>query len=171
MEEIWKDIQDYEGLYQVSNYGRVKSLERDVETQRGVWHCYEKLLKWHDNGKGHMYTILSKDSKVERKLIHRLVAEAFIPNPNNYDVVHHKDHNKQNNHVSNLEWMSDAKHKAHHSAKTVYQYTKDGLLVNVWKTALEAEKVLGIDSSSVCLCCNGKRKTHSGYIWSYTPLA
>lgn len=94
--EIWKDIEGYEGLYQVSNEGRVKSF----------WSGKEKILKQH-NCKGYLEVgLYKKEDKQKYKLIHRLVAETFIPNPNNLPQINHKDENKTNNSVDNLEWCS-----------------------------------------------------------------
>ena len=107
MQEIWKDIEGYEGFYQVSNKGRVKSLKRKICSNSN--HKYntlsEKLLKLSGGGK-YIQVILCKDGKTSAKLVHRLVAQAFIPNPNNYPVINHKDENKKNNDVRNLEWCT-----------------------------------------------------------------
>lgn len=120
MKEIWKDIEGYEGIYQVSNTGKVKSLDRKV------WNYIKKgkVLKTHNNGHGYYYVSLHNDKKVEKHVyIHILVAKAFIPNPNNYTQVNHKDFNKQNNNVSNLEWVSPKQNRLH--------YRKSKYCVNV----------------------------------------
>ena len=93
MEEIWKDIKGYEGLYQVSNLGRVRNIK------------YGRLLKYGYVGEYNRVTLYS-DSKPDYRMVHRLVAESFIDNPNNYPIVNHKDENKSNNVVSNLEWCT-----------------------------------------------------------------
>lgn len=93
--EIWKDVVGYEGLYQVSNLGRVKSLFR-----------YKKILKQFEDNKGYLRVTLYKNNKSKSIKVHKLVAEAFIPNPNNYDCINHKDENKTNNRVENLEFCS-----------------------------------------------------------------
>lgn len=107
--EEWRDVVGFEGFYQVSNLGRVQSLERLVDTNikyvdkrihKG------KLLKLHLNNRGYKMVHLCKNGTVKRVLVHRLVAEAFVQNPNNYPVVNHKDENKQNNCVENLEWCT-----------------------------------------------------------------
>ena len=111
MKEIWKDIKGYEGLYQVSNFGRVKSLDRKV------WNYLKKgkILKTKDNGNRYLNVSLHNKNKVEKHVyIHRLVAEAFIPNSSNLPQVNHKDFNKQNNCVDNLEWVSDLENKKHY---------------------------------------------------------
>lgn len=99
MDEIWKDIEGYEGLYQVSNLGNVRSLNYGRTGEI-------KLLNQYTNKKGYKHTSLSKNGKVKNHLIHRLVAIAFIPNPNNYKEVNHKDENPSNNNVKNLEWCT-----------------------------------------------------------------
>lgn len=104
--EIFKDIKGFEGLYQVSNYGNVKSLERVIEDNNGYYIKKEKILTPTINSSGYYHTILRKDGKSIGVYIHRLVAEAFIPNPNNYKQVNHKDEDKTNNKVDNLEWCT-----------------------------------------------------------------
>lgn len=106
--EIWKDVQGYEGYYQVSNFGRVKSLTRTVKSNKGDNYPYATLsekIRKPSEGK-YLQIILCKDGKTKKHLIHRLVAQAFIPNPNNLPCVNHKDENPRNNHVENLEWCT-----------------------------------------------------------------
>ena len=98
--EIWKDIQGYEGLYQVSNLGRVRSL--NYKKTKTV-----KILKLTSNTKGYLQLILHKNGEISSRKVHRLVAEAFIPNPDGLPQVNHKDENKQNNCVDNLEWCTN----------------------------------------------------------------
>lgn len=95
MKEIWKPIKDYEGLYEISNYGRVKSFYKDKTKilKKGIRNTYEIIQ-------------LSKNKKRKSFQIHRLVAEAFLDNPNNYEIVNHKDFNRINNRVDNLEWCN-----------------------------------------------------------------
>ena len=105
--EIWCEIKDFEGLYQVSNMGRVKSLKREVLGKMNSTRIiFEKLLSDRDNGKGYRVLELYKDSKRYFKKVHRLVAEAFIPNPENKPEVNHIDTDKTNNCVTNLEWVT-----------------------------------------------------------------
>lgn len=111
MEEIWKNIDGYEGIYQVSNLGRVRSLDRRV------WNYTKKgrILKSHSNGHGYQNVSLYNENKIEKHAyIHILVAKAFIPNPNNYEQVNHKDFNKANNNVENLEWVSRKQNMLHY---------------------------------------------------------
>ena len=176
MEEVWKDIEGYEGLYQVSNKGNVKSLKNN-KTKK------EKILK-HSIVKGYLQVILCKDKTIKGFKIHRLVSQAFIENPNNYPCVNHKDECSTNNSVENLEWCtqkyninfgtrnertSEKLINRNDKSKQVYQYTKDGKLIAVWKSTRECQRN-GFNHGSVSSCCNGKLKTHKGYIWSYTPL-
>lgn len=95
MTEIFKDIKGYENLYQVSNLGNVLSLRRNI------------ILKPRKNNKGYLQLNLSKEGKIKMFLVHRLVAETFIDNPNNYPIINHKDENPSNNHDDNLEWCSN----------------------------------------------------------------
>lgn len=171
MEEVWKSIKNYEGLYEISNLGNVKSLVNNKCVER------EKVLK-HIIGKGYKRVILYKNNKKKRYFIHRLVAQAFIENPNNYPFINHKDENGENNNVENLEWCN---HRYNCNfgtrnvriskslSKEVYQYSKEGELIAVWKSTNECGRN-GFNQGSVVSCCNGKLKTHKGYIWSYTPL-
>ena len=99
MKELWKDIKGYEGLYKISSYGRVKSLGNDKNRK-------EKILSSKSNREGYVRVYLFKDGKGKMYRVHRLVAEAFIPHPNNYPIINHKDEDKSNNIVSNLEWCT-----------------------------------------------------------------
>lgn len=103
IEEIWKDIKGYVGLYQISNLGRVKSLKRITVDGKTI---KERILKPGTDKPGYEFIILRKNNKSHNLMIHRLVAEAFIENPNKYSCVNHKDGNKLNNNVSNLEWCT-----------------------------------------------------------------
>ena len=176
--ETFVDIENYEGLYAVGNETTVKSVERDVICTRKngkkyVMHYKEKILRQVPSSDGYLHVTLHKNGIQETKGVHVLMAQAFLPNPNNYEHVHHKDHNPSNNHVENLEWISNEEHRKLHGteqSKTVYQYTLDGLLVNVWKSVRETARVLGFNPSNISACCLGKLKTAYGYAWSYSPL-
>ena len=116
MEEIWKDIAGYEGLYQISNKGRVKSLNRLVKdtTKDRVQKIRGRILKYCDNGKGYKMVYLNKNRERKNYYVHRLVAETFIPNPKQLPEVNHKDLNKANNKISNLEWITELDNKRHY---------------------------------------------------------
>lgn len=112
--EEWKDIEGYEDMYQVSNFGRVKSLSRLLNNKDGFFYSKEKILKPRKNSRGYVCVVLNKKDGGKDKTIHRLVAEAFIPNPDNKETINHKDANQTNNHVDNLEWNTQ-KENVHHA--------------------------------------------------------
>ena len=103
--EVWKPVKYYEGLYEISNYGRVKSIERVIQDKNGKNKVvHEKYITQHDNGRGYLFVSLWKDNKTKKEYVHRLVAITFIPNPEKLPQVNHIDEDKQNNYVDNLEW-------------------------------------------------------------------
>ena len=171
-EEIWKDIAGYEGLYKVSNLGRVKSLNY---LRKGI----EKDRIPNKNNSGYLIVGLHKDGKIKNFLIHRLVAEAFIENVNDLPQVNHIDENKLNNRVENLEWCS-AKYNSNYgehnynlrntkSSKVpnVLQYTLDGKFLNEYVSGRDAERKTGIPHGGILQCCQGKWRTWKGFIWKY----
>lgn len=169
MDEIWKDIKGFEGKYQVSNCGRVKGLDFGH-------HGYERVMSDFECIGGYLYIRLFKDGKGKRYRVHRLVAEAFIPNPDNLPQVNHRDECKTNNIVTNLEWC-DAGYNSRYGTRTermakaqskpVSQYTKDGVLVGSYQSTREAERMTGCDRSHIIGCCCGKAKSAYGFIWKY----
>lgn len=175
--EIWKDIIGYENLYQGSNWGRVKSLERIDCIGH---HRKERILKPVPDKDGYLRVGLRKNNKRKNFLVHRLVAQAFLDNPNNLPEVNHRDENPQNNFVSNLEWCSAkynsnfgtrnkriiAKNTNGKRSKKVYQYTLDGQFVREWESTKECGRN-GFDQGHVAECCRGERKTHKDFIWKY----
>ena len=177
MKEIWKDIAGYDGLYQVSNLGRVKSLPR----YRNAIHPYitrERILSPRKTKNGYVKVLLSGDTH-RQYLIHRLVAEAFIPNPNNYGEINHKDEDKSNNAVNNLEWCTRSYNIRYGSwrdkliarfGRPVLQYTLDGSFVNEFRSMGEAMAKTGINSGSICRCCKGIIKRTGNYIWKYKEM-
>ena len=163
MEEIWKDIEGYEGLYQVSNLGRVKSLRRNIILRQGITRNGYEIVNLYKN-------------KSKYFLIHRLVANVFIPNPNNYPIVNHKDENKLNNCVDNLEWCTQKYNinygtgiarRARSQSKIVLQYSLDGTFIKEWKSMMDIQRNLGFNQSHISECCRNIRKTAYGYIWKY----
>lgn len=115
-DEIWKDIPNYEGLYQVSNLGRVRALKRKIKYKNGNCHTYPEKIKNQVNSCGYLAVTLSKKGQRRQIKVHRLVALAFIPNPHHYQQINHKDENKHNNQVDNLEWCN-AKYNNNYGTK------------------------------------------------------
>ena len=161
--EIWKDIEGYEGLYRVSNCGRVKRI-----VGRGC--LKEREIKWHKCHHDYFQVKLFKQGEQKHILVHRLVAQTFIPNPANLPQINHKDENKANNHIDNLEWCT-CEHNINYGtqitrrSKTVSQYTKDGVLLAHFKSMHEAERITGVPNGSISSACSGRSKTAHGYIW------
>lgn len=155
MKEIWKDVVGYEGLYQVSDKGQVKSLRRN------------KILSPINNGKNYMAVILTKNGQNKYCKIHRLVVEAFIPNPNNLPQVNHKDENKQNNCVDNLEWCSVEYNNQYSHNKAIFQKNIKNEIIKKWESITIASKTLNIQRSNINSVCLGKRQFAGGYKWEY----
>ena len=186
MKEEWRDIKGFEGKYMVSNTGEVKSLNYRRTGK-------EEILKGVDYGEGYLYVSLWKDGKVKQCRINRLVAQAFIPNPNNLPEVNHKNEDKTDNRVENLEWCSKShnvnhgtrnkraaeklkgkKHSEEHNkkigkklSKPVFSVDKESGLIMWWQSAMEASRQTGIAQSNITLCCQGKVKSAGGHIWFY----
>lgn len=162
MEEIWKDIKGYEGLYQISNLGRVKSLGNGESKN----HAYskERILKPGKDEKGYFRVCLCKDGKHTTKKVHRLAAQAFLPNPFNLPQINHKDEVKSNNSVDNLEWCDNQYNCDYSKSKRVICVE-----TNVtYKSIHEAERQTGVNFRDISRVCLGKRQTAGGYHWEFT---
>lgn len=175
--EQWKSITGYEGLYEVSSLGRVRSLwDGRLQIHR------TKVLKPMKNKCGYLFVVLFKNGERKMFRVHRLVSEAFIDNPLNKQEVNHKDEDKTNNRVDNLEWMTRNENinygthnervaKAHINhpklSKPVLQFTKDEIFVNEYPSIKEVERQTGIANQSISACCIGKRKSAGGSVWKY----
>lgn len=178
--EVWKDIEGYEGLYQVSNLGRVRSLNYLHTGQMRV------LKQCFYDRKGYLGVNLYKNGKSKHPKVHRLVAIAFIPNPLNLPCINHKDENKENNCVENLEWCSVAYNNTYANrhkkvaeklcgiltnradqSKRVAQYTLGGELVSTYPSIMEAARQTRFSQGNICDCCREKHRTAYGYIWKY----
>lgn len=179
--EVWKDIRNYENLYQTSNLGRARSLDRWVKGPNGsVRLCKGKILKPKTTKDGYLRVGLRKNGKKKMFLVHRLVVEAFLPNPNNLPCVNHKDENKQNNSVNNLEWCSYSyninfgtrnermakKNTNGKLSKTVLQYDLEGNFIREWQSTKECGRN-GYNQGAVAACCRGELKKHKDSIWRY----
>ena len=167
--EIWKDVIGYEGLYQVSNHGRIKSLKFNKE----------RILKPGLNNTGYFIVNLFINNKSKIYKIHRLIAIHFVPNPVNKPQVNHKDGNKLNNHVDNLEWCTRSENMKHAwknglcenvRKKAIKQGSMNGKEYLskkvqcietgiVYESGIQAERKTGINNSNISKCCKGKRKS------------
>ena len=182
--EVWKDIVGYEGLYQVSNLGRVKSLKRKVYAGRNRmrWQHERIMSNNRTNGNGYIIVSLNKESKSETKYVHRLVAESFIENPNNYKYINHKDENKSNNKVSNLEWCTAQYNSTYNDlhirnskkminnpkiSKKIYQLDEDNNIINVFPSISEASRQFNVSNQAISDCLRGIQKHSAGYKWKY----
>ena len=171
--EEWKDIKDYEGKFQVSSYGNVRNINY---YGTGII----KIVNQRPNENGYMVVSLSKNKKTKPCKVHRLVAETFLPNPENLPEVNHKDENKTNNRVENLEWKTHRGNCNHGTrnerifekttngkcSKKVLQFSKSGEFIREWPSVMECSRN-GYDFRNVSACCNGKRKTAYGFRWEY----
>ena len=158
MGEIFREIEGFEGLYAVSNFGRIKSLRSNI------------YLRYATNNVGYAIAILSKGGKQYKFYVHRLVAKAFVPNVNGYNEVNHIDEVKTNNASDNLEWCTHTQNMRHGTVRKrigISQYNKscsrcvlqsdlNGKPIKIWASALEAQRVLGFASSYISACCRGK---------------
>ena len=170
-EEFWKDIAGYEGLYQVSNFGRVRSADRIDRYGREY---KGKILTPCTDNQGYLHIALHNNGKRKTVRVHRLVAEAFINNTDNCKYINHKDENKQNNNAENLEWCS-AKYNCNYGSRVsriknklnvgVIQLSKDGKEIRRWNSIQDATDTLKI--RNISQACQGKRKQAGGYLWEY----
>ena len=172
--EHWKPIAGYEGIYEVSDMGNVRSLKFGKQ----------KILKPQNSGRGYLKINLYKDGQKKMSFVHRLVAEAFIQNPKNLDTINHKDEVKTNNSASNLEWMSQKDNNNYGTrnkraaeaninnlgvSKAVQMMDKQtGELLATFPSIRGAERVTGISRYGICLCCRAKQKSAGGFLWQYS---
>lgn len=178
MEEVWKDVVGYEGRYLVSNLGNVFSCEHVGRNQFGATFLIPgRLLSQATHRQGYKY--VSIDNKI--RLIHRLVAQAFIPNPNNYRCVNHKDEDKANNRVDNLEWCThkynsnygtyneriSKLHINHEGLSAPVLCLLNGKVVAEYPSMQEAFRQTGALQPNILKCCQGKRHTAAGFGWQY----
>lgn len=195
MKEIWRDIKDYEGLYQVSNLGRIRSVDRYVKHNLGGLRLYKgRIMKLQLNNLGYLTVGLNKENKSKHYQVHRLVAMTF---PDLVDwteeakgklfdelEINHKDENPANNRVDNLEWcthpyninygtrndkVSKTQTNRKDISKPVLQYTLDGVFLVEYPSIKEASRQTGIHFTDISACCRKyrNRTTAGGYIWKY----
>lgn len=174
--EEWRDIEGYEGLYQVSNTGKVKSLNYRKTGK-------EKILKPYDNGYGYLKVKLCKDGKDTSCKVHRLVAQAFLENPDDLPEVNHKNEDKTDNRVENLEWCNRSYNVNHgtrnkrvaekninnsKTSKPVIGINKVSGLIVEFPSLCEASRQTGIDHGHICHCLKGRLKSAGGFYWIYS---
>lgn len=189
MIEEWKNIIGYEGLYQISSLGNIKALTREIHTTRNDY-TYIRIIPEHmmslvSTDDGYLRVTLTKEGKRKSYLVHRLVAEHFIPKVEGKSHINHLDENKTNNKVSNLEWctiwensiygnrckkIGDKSSKTPHTwlYKSVLQYSLDGTFIREFKSIKQAANAVGAKSTSgIQSCCAGRLKSSMGFIWKY----
>lgn len=177
MSEVWRDVPGYAGVYQVSDHGSVRSIDRMVNGRNGSTHIRKghTLRSYRVNG-GYCAVSLNNGGSQKNFLVHRLVAMAFIPNPNNYETVNHIDENKCNNTVSNLEWLTLIENNRYGShdermRKTlsfpVIQYSLDGEFIQEFGSMAEVHRETGFNAASIGKAARGIYKQSNGYIWKY----
>lgn len=184
MKEIWKDIKDYRGYYQVSNLGRVKGIERIVYAGSGKYRKqYEKIMSnKKNNGNGYKIVSLNKDGISKNYYVHRLVAESFIPNLNNYPQINHKNENKSDNNINNLEWCTPKYNNCYGTRlerlsgflvsnkinwKAILQIDDDNNIICRFDSIKQASKYFNISNQAISDCLRGKQNHSAGYKWKY----
>lgn len=164
MKEVFLDVPGYEKLYQISNVGNVKNIKTG------------RILRPFKNTQGYLCLNLFKNGTKRTARVHRLVAQSFIPNPQNLPQVNHKDEIRTNNVVGNLEWCdaqynnnygTRTKRSAESHQKPILQFDKNGLYLREWSSATKASERLNIPQGNICKCCLGHRGSAGGYIWKY----
>lgn len=172
-QEEWKSIPGYDGKYEISNYGRVKSYQYCKKQKTN-----ERILVPCKQQTGYTSVNLYKDRKIKTLHIHRLVAEAFIPNPDNLPVINHKDENRENNYVENLEWCTHAYNLSYNGTreriaqktrKPILQLDKQGNVIKKWDSVSKASEYFGYTAgtSHIIDCLKGRHKTAHGFMWKY----
>ena len=168
--ERWVDIKEYEGLYKISDYGRVKSLKRP-------WVVKDIIIKVSYDKDGYVQVHLSKYNTQVTQKVHRLVAQTFIPNPDNLPQVNHKNEfEKDNNHISNLEWCTNEYNQKYGThfirsqnahCKPIFQYDDFGNLIKKHRSMSDIHKELGYSKTSLIYAIKNKQGRYKGYIWKY----
>lgn len=195
--EIWKDIPGYEGYYQASNLGRIKSLVRIKKANSGTYMSKEIILKQATSRLGYKKVELCKNGTQKNWWVHRAVALAFLPNPNNWPDINHKDENPANNNVSNLEWCTEqynmnygtcidrrkatfvrnksfvkanatkVRNQSRGAETPIYGVSKNGNTLLSYRSITEASRKTGISKGHIGECVRGIRKSAGGYYWNY----
>jgi hypothetical protein len=181
-EELWAPIKGWEEYYHVSTYGRIKSLSRVIEKCRlDIDHVFkyykkERIRKSCYNNKGYNTLLFCRDGVQHTIMVHRIVAETFIPNPYNLPDINHINCIRSDNHVENLEWVTTQDNVLHAQRmgkmdcvyRPVWQLTVEGERIRLWKSQRDAARFLGSgNSTTIQNCCVGRDKTFKGYKWEY----
>lgn len=188
-EEIWEDIPEYEGLYKISNHGRVMIMSRFLDKGRFSHFSRQRIRLQFKNKAGYSRVGLVKYGKNKNFSVHRLVAIVFIPNPENKEQINHIDGNKENNHASNLEWVTAKENCTHafknglnwcrnkgminlvnNKTKQVVQLNDLGEVINTFNSIRQAGINTGVSNSLIHRCMNGGRKHAGGFIWKYANI-
>lgn len=186
MAEEWRRVVGYEDFYIVSSLGRIRRIDNSFDgTNQDKFKDRKHSV---NNRNGYVQVSLCKNNNPKTKKVHRIVASAFIPNPNNKREVNHIDGNKLNNVAENLEWVTPSENQLHSyhvlgtkppraalgkfgkdsvSSKRCVQLNTDGTVVREWDCLSDVERGLGISTCGVSACCNGNQKTHKGFIWKF----
>lgn len=177
MEEIWREIPGFEGYYQASSFGRVKSVDRTIIDSRGVSYLKKgKVLKQGLRKDGYYQVVLSKDSITKSYSVHRLVYSAFFGEIPFDKEINHIDEDTTNNklenlnllsHKSNLNWGSAKERLSENKKKPVKQFSVNGELIKSFQSTVSASSETGISQGNISSCCLGKLKTAGGFIWKY----
>ena len=177
MEEIWRDIEGYEGLYQVSNLGRVKALKKTIIKRIYKYNLKERIKKHMPSPVGYCMVSLTKNSEERKQTVHRLVACAFIPNPENKPQVNHINGTKSDNRVENLEWCTSQENNIHavktglkvYSEKSGKPKRKIKCLDTgeIFESINDAHRKSGLHRKTLWLCCQGKQNKTGGLRWKY----
>lgn len=168
MKEVWRDVVGYEGLYKISNLGNVFSCKTN------------KLLSIRTRKDGYQDVRLHNNKQNKMHTVHRLVAQAFLDNPNNFPIINHKDENSANNRVDNLEWCTHSYNNTYNDvhikraqllAKRVYRYNRNGEMFEEYESVRASAEFLNVSSGDICDCCNSNSITYLGSVWSYELLS
>jgi hypothetical protein len=172
MDEIWKDIKGFEGFYQVSNFGRIRGIDRAIRYRHGRERIWKgKIKKPTVTQKGYLKVNLFNGEKNVTREVQRIVAETFIENPLNKEQVNHIDGNKTNNNVENLEWVTPKENTFHsiyvlgNNLKKVSQYDLDGKYIRTFKSIKDAGEATGTPRCSISNVVHGRRHKAGNYLW------
>ena len=165
--EIWKDIPKYEGLYQASNLGKIKSLPKSVNNRFKDIPKEERILKPSKSKNGYLRVVLVKEGIKKYISVHRLVAITFLANELGLEQVNHKNKNKEDNRAENLEWCNGKYNTRYSVAKKIEQYDMEGNFIKKWNCIRDVETELGIKNNNLNHCLKNINKSAGGYIWRY----